>query len=114
MTLKTTRNQALNIRVTPAEAEMVRAAADAMGWSVTDVMLAGALAVGADIVGRWEGPGAPQVKRAERAFKAVQREQLEPVRARAAAGQPLADFAAVVQQTSLTTAANRQPQEKVS
>ena len=31
MTLKTTRHQALNIRVTPAEAEMVRAAADAMG-----------------------------------------------------------------------------------
>ena len=105
MTLKTTRHQALNIRVTPAEAEMVRAAADAMGWSVTDVMLA---------VSRWEGPWAPQVKRVERAFKAVQREQLEPVRARAAAGQPLADFAAVVQQTSLTTAANRQPQEKVS
>ena len=71
------RNQTINIRVTSAELEMVRAAADAMGWTVTDMLLSGALALGVDIKTRWDGPWPPEVTRARHAYQAVEREHRE-------------------------------------
>ena len=66
----------IGLRVSVAERELVAAAAAALGWTQTDVLLSGAVACGADIATRWDGPMPEAAQRALRAYEAVQRERM--------------------------------------
>lgn len=79
---KPRKTQTFTVRLTDAEAELLRAAADALHTNVTNVMLSGAVALGADISTRWDGPWPPEVLRALKAWERVRDERMPGSRGR--------------------------------
>ena len=53
MSKMASKTQTVTLRVTPAELELLRAASETLGWSIGEVMLSSALALGADVETRW-------------------------------------------------------------
>lgn len=93
------RSHSVTIRVTTNEVELIRATAGALGWSITDMLLSSALAVGVDIKTRRDGPWPPAVERAVRAYEAVEADRLAATPSPAAA-EPLTAFVAAQKQAS--------------
>ena len=93
------RTHSVTIRVTTNEVELIRAAAGALGWSITDMLLSSALAVGVDIKTRRDGPWPPAVERAVRAYEAVEADRLA-ARPSPAVAEPLTAFVAAQKQAS--------------
>ena len=93
------RTHSVTIRVTTNEVELIRAAAGALGWSITDMLLSSALAVGVDIKTRRDGPWAPAVERAVRAYEAVEADRLA-ARPSPGVAEPLTAFVAAQKQAS--------------
>ena len=74
------KSQTFTVRLTDAEAELIRAAADALHTNITDVLLSGAVALGSDIASRWDGPFPPEVRRALRAWERLRDERMPGAR----------------------------------
>lgn len=72
----TAKPQTMTIRVAASEVELVRACATVMDTSIVDVLMVGAIALGADASHRWSGPQPPEVKRLVAAYRQVERERL--------------------------------------